>query len=257
MERNITIYMFDSEKSAGSLYKDLQHRIYHTSTFKNHIENRNKQTPNESIDFDKILEYVRNDINIMPPDDLNEITHFFRSQIYPLFAHDSLEARTEYLKTLYDYVGITLLYEIDTTKAGKAYTYLYEAYIDSFPIAGIRGRRYFTVNIRSEDFLHFIDFLILITKRIMESKLYDYDDVLTEEEEIIVKTVQSENQQNALLLEVIEDQMKFLINVFYPDDRQDFIQAVYHAYIFLKQAIKMRSMIDVQKNPRISIVDIY
>lgn len=252
MKRNISIYTFNSIKAAENLYKDLQHRIYNTQTFKTHIEGKE----NGGITFNRILESIKNDINRMHPNDLYEVTHFFRAEIYPLFAHDSLEAREKYIKTLYDYLGITLLYEIDTTEAGKAYTHLYETYIDFFPIVGIRGK-YFSINIQSEDFLQFNDFLMMMTKRIIESKLYDYEEELTEEEESIIETVRSKNKQNILLSEAIEDHLKFLVKVFYPDDRQDFIQAVYHACTFLKQAIKIRSMIDVQKNPRISIIDIY
>lgn len=252
MKRNISIYMFNRVKTAENLYNDIQHRIYNVQTFKTHIEDRK----NGNITFNRILQCIKNDINMMHPDDLYEIIHFFKSQIYPLFAHDYLEARDEYLKTLYDYLGITLLYELDTLNAGKAYIYLYEIYVDYFPIARIRGQN-FSVNIQSEDFLHFNDFLILMTKRIVDSKLYEYEEEITEEEISIIETVRTENQQNTLLHEAIEDQIKFLINVFYPDDRQDFIQAVYHASSFLKQAIKIRSMIDVQKSPRVIMVDIY
>ncbi|MGU3376253.1 hypothetical protein [Chryseobacterium sp. M5A1_1a] len=256
MERNIAIYMFDGIKAARNLYKDLHHRMYHTRTFKDHLEDIKKQVEDDNITFNRILECVGHDINMVHPDDLYEITHFFTSQIHPLFPTDSLEAREEYVKTLYNYLGITRLYELDTTKAGKAYTYLYETYIDSFPIERVQGKNV-SVNIRSEDFLRFNDFIILMTKRIIESKLHEYNDELSEEEEIIIETVRSENQQNELLSEAIEDQLKFLIKVFYPDDRQDFIQAVYHAHTFLQQAIKIRSKVDVQKNPRIIIVDIY
>ncbi|SDJ37664.1 hypothetical protein [Chryseobacterium jejuense] len=256
MERNITIYMFDSTKAASNLYKDLQHRIYHTSTFKNYIEDQEKQVENNNINFNSLLECVGNDINMMHPNDLYEITHFFKSQIHPLFPNDSVEAREEYFKTLYDYLGITKLYELTTTNACKAYGYLYEAYIDSFPVTGIQGKD-LSINIRTEDFLHFNNFLILVTKKIIDSQLYDYPDELTEEEESIIETVQSENLQNELMSEVIEEEMKFLTKVFYPDNRQDFIQAVYHVHTFLKQAIKMKLIIDVQKNPRIIVVDIY
>lgn len=252
MKRNISIYTFNNVKAAENLYKDLQHRIYNTQTFKAHMEAQE----NGDITFNKILECVKNDINMMHPNDLYEITHFLKSQIHPLFTYDSEEAREEYFKTLYDYLGITLLYEIDTQNISKAYTYLYEAYTDSFPIAGIRGK-YFSINIQTEDFLHFNDFLIMMTQKIIESKLYHYEEELTEAEENIIEKVRSENQQNTLLSEAIEEEMKFLTKVFYPDDRQDFIQVIYHASTFLKQAIRMRSMIDLQKNPRIIVVDIY
>jgi hypothetical protein len=96
-----------------------------------------------------------------------------------------------------------------------------------------------------------------MTQKIIESKLYNYEEELTEAEENIIEKVRSENQQNTLLSEAIEEEMKFLTKVFYPDDRQDFIQVIYHASTFLKQAIRMRSMIDLQKNPRIIVVDIY
>lgn len=256
MERNIAIYMFDRVKAAKNLHRDLRHRMYHTHTFKDQIEERIIQTNNDTISIDRILESIQNDVNMMSPDDLYEVTHFFSSQIHPLFAHDSLESREEYMKTLYDYLGITRLYELDTTKAGNAYSYLYEIYTDYFPIERIRGK-HLSANIRSEDFLRFNDFVILLTKRIIESALYEYHDELSEEEEIIIETIRSENLQDEALSEAIEDQMKFFINVFFPDDRQDFIQAVYHALTFLQHAIRMRSEIDIQKNPRIILVDIY
>ncbi|WP_185287596.1 hypothetical protein [Chryseobacterium lactis] len=256
MERDISIYMFDKEKAAVYLYKDLQRRIYHTSTFKNHIEGKEKQDLNGNISFDRILESVRNDINMMHPDDLYEIIHFFTSQIHSLFPDDSIEAREEYIATLYDYLGITRLCELNTTKAGKAYIYFYKTYIDYFPMDSIMGEN-FSINIRSEDFLRFNDFLILLTKKIIESKLYDDNDILTEEEEISIETIKTETQNNTLLSEAIEDEMRFLTKTFYPDEREDYIQAVYHSFTFLKQAITIRLKIDVQKNPRIIIVDIY
>lgn len=253
MERNVSIYMFDREKAARNLYKDLKQRFYTTSTFKNHIEN---SIENSNMNFDEVLEAVKNDVNMIHPNNLNEITHFFKGQIYPLFAHDSLATREEYLTTLYDYLGITKLYELDTTNASKAYTYLYEMYIDYCPINEIRGES-FSTSIPSEDFLKFNDFVILLTKRTFDSKLCDYTEDLTEEEEFIIEKVRLENQQNIPLSEAIEDQITFFIKVFFPDDRQDFIQAIYHAPVFLKQAIKIRSMIDVQKNPRIIVVGHY
>lgn len=256
MERNITIYMFDSTKAARNLYKDLQHRIYYTSTFKNHIEEYEKHVENNNVSLDRILECVKNDINMMHPNDLYEITHFFKDQIHPLFSNDSVKAREEYFKTLYDYLGITKLYELDTINTGKAYGYLYETYIDYFPLSGIQGKN-LSINIPTEDFLHFNDFLILMTQKIIKSQLYDYHDELTEEEKHIIQTVQSQSLQNIKLSEIIEEEMKFLAKVFYPDDRQDFVQTVYHAHSFLKQSIAMKSMIDIQKNPRIIVVDTY
>ncbi|MCQ9640744.1 hypothetical protein MP478_15255 [Chryseobacterium sp. WG14] len=253
MERHTAIYLFNKAKAATNLYEDLQ-RLYHTQTFEEYIEDRKKELNDDKISYDRILKTVRNDMNSIMPHELLEIILFLNHQIYPMFSSDPSEARDEYFKTLYHHLGITRLYQLPGTKASAAYAYQYENYTDFFPIDKL-GNGNWGANIRSEDFLRFNDYLILTAKRIIESRLCDED--ITREEEIIINTIKTENQDNALLFEIIGQELEFLTKVFYPNDKSPYTQTVYHAYAFLKQSIEMRSKINIQKNPRIIISDSY
>jgi hypothetical protein len=88
----------------------------------------------------------------------------------------------------------------------------YGNYTEYFPLDEIKGDDGGS-NILSEDFLRFNDYVILVMKRILESKLDGYDYELTEEEEKIIEAIKTENQNNSLLFEVIENQLNFLIDI--------------------------------------------
>ncbi|AZA80484.1 hypothetical protein C1637_22865 [Chryseobacterium lactis] len=254
MKRALSMYMFDKDKASTRLYEDLQHRLYHTQTFRDYIEERKREPNTDNISFENILETVKNDINLITIDDLLEITLFFNSQLYPLFSQDSSEVRVKYIEDLYDYLGITCLYQLPDS-ACTAYSYQYEWYTETFPIDRLYKDK--GANIRSDDFLHFNDYVILVAKGLIDTKVIEYECELTSHEELIIETIKTEYQDHVLLLEIIEEQVKFLVRIFYPDDRSPYVHTVYHACEFLKQSIQMKSMINTKNNPRIVILDSY
>ncbi|WP_160136325.1 hypothetical protein [Chryseobacterium sp. c4a] len=258
MGRHTSIYMFDREQAAVNLHEDLQHRIYHTRTFKDHIEDRKKELSSYpyNISLDKILETVKNDINMITPDELFELTLFFDNEVYPQFRKSFPNLRDQYFEKLYDHSGINLLYEIPSTTVCYAYMFQYANYIHYFPVDEIKSEDGGT-NILSEDFLCFNDYVILVMKKILENKLDGYDYQLTEEKEKIVDGIKTENQSNSLLFEVIEDEVNFIREVSATDSKGPYSQTICYAYDFLIRSIEMKSKIDIQRNPRIVIVDSY
>ncbi len=108
MGRHTSIYMFNKEKAAANLYEDLQHRIYHAGTFKKFIEDRNKEFSDYhyNISFDTILETVKNNINMITPDELFALTLFFDEEVYPQFYNAPLSERDQYFEKLYDHSGL-------------------------------------------------------------------------------------------------------------------------------------------------------
>lgn len=256
MGKDTSIYMFDSEKAAVNLYEDLQHRMYHTQIFRGYINNRKKALNNDKISFDRILETIKNDINNITPEDMLEITLFFRSQIEPLFHHDSWEARNEYFETLYQYLGIFWLYEFPNAAAYYGYMHQYENYTEFFPVSMLKNYQS-GIRICSEDFLLFNDYVILVTKEILDRKIHDHEHKLTEEEERTVNTIKKENQDNSLLFEIIEQEVQFLAKVFYPSEKSPYSHSVLHSYSFFRKSIEMKSRIDAKKNPKILILQSY
>lgn len=257
MGRDTSIYMFDKEKATANLYEHLQNKTYHTRTFKDYIKNRQEEINSSyNISIDKILETVRNDINTITPDELFEIILFFYEDVSPQFYNAPWKKRDQYIERLYNRSGITLLYEIPSSTICYSYMFQYANYTHYFPLDEIKSEDGGT-NILSEDFLRFNDYVILVMKRILERKLDGYDYELTEEEEKIIEGIKNENQNNSLLFEIIEDELNFLIELSATDNNGPYSETIYRAYDFLIRSIEMKSRIDVQKNPRIVIIDSY
>lgn len=256
MGRDTSIYMFDRVKTSTNLYNDLQNKVYPTGTFKNFIEDRKKKFNEGYVSFDNILETVKNDINRITSDELFEIILFLDEKIRTQFHNVPWHERDQYLEKLYDHSGITLLYKIPSSTICYSYMFQYGNYTHYFPLDEIKSEDGGT-NILSEDFLRFNDYVILVMKRIIERKLNGYDYELTEEEENSIGIIKTENKDNALLFEVIEDELNFLIEMSATDNDGPYSQTIYHAYDFLRRSIEMKSKIDVQKNPRIVIIDSY
>ncbi|MDN3691583.1 hypothetical protein QWZ06_04615 [Chryseobacterium tructae] len=213
MARHTSVYMIDKTIASANLYKDLQNKVYHTGTFKKFFEDRKKEFNDDNMNFDNILETVRNDANFLTPDDLFEITLFLSSQIYALPKQQSWNILMEQIENLYNYYGIVELFKLPSKTVCAAYIFQYGNYTEYYPLDEIKGDDG-GANITSENFLHFNDYVILVMKRILESKLNDdYDYQLTEEEEKIVDVITIENQGNSHLSEIIADELKFLIEM--------------------------------------------
>lgn len=255
MGRDTSIYMIDKTKTAN-LYNDLQNKVYHTGTFKKFIEHRKKKFNTYNMNFGHIMEIIRNDANLLTPDDLFEITLFLRSQIWTLPKQEGWDTSMEQIESIYTHYGIIELFKLPTKTVCTAYMFQYGNYTEYFPLDEIKGDDGGS-NILSEDFLRFNDYVILVMKRILESKLNENDDQLTEEEEKIVEAIKTENKDHSRLFEVVENQLNFLIDMAANDNDGPYSQTIYYASVFLSKAIEMKLIIDIQKNPRIVIVDSY
>lgn len=256
MGRDTSVYMIDEAKATTNLYNDLLHKVYHTGTFKKFIEDRRKEFNDDYMNFYNILEVIKNDVNLLTAEDLFEITLFLRKQLYRFTPQGYNYPTSEQIENLYNHYGIIELFMIPHTTVCSAYMFQYGNYTHYFPIDELKND--FGVNIRPEDFLRFNDYVILVMKRILESKPDDdYDYQLTEEEEKIVHAIRIENQSNSHLFEVIEDELNFLIEMSATDNNGPYSQTIYNAYHFLSTSIEMKAKIDIEKNSRIIIVDTY
>lgn len=254
MGRNTEIYMFDKEKASAYLYKDLQHRIFPTGTFKEYLENRKKDVSGYEISFDKILETVKSDINMISADELFEINLFLSDEIYSTFKNENYSARENHLLDLCMHYGIFLLYELPTSTVCTSYMFQYGNYTHYFPIEEMRDLDG-GININSKDFLCFNDYMILITEKILSGKLDGYGHDFTENEKNIIDEIKAENINNSLLSEEIENEFIYLKNTISTDSRGAEAQTVYYAYEFFLKSLEMKFLIDINKNPRIVILD--
>lgn len=253
MARHTSIYMIDKAKATTNLYNDLLHKVYHTGTFKKFIEDRRKKFNDNYMNFYSMLETIKNDVNLLTAEDIFEITLFLSEQIYSLPAQDRWKVTSEQIENLYNHYGIIELFEIPSKTKCTSYMFQYGNYTEFFPITELRND--FGVNIPSEDFLRFNDYVILSMKRILDCKLDDSNVEPTMEEENIIEATKIENKDNLYLFEVVEKELNFLIEMSADDNYGPYSQTIYSAYEFLIQSIEMKTKIDPEQNPRIIIVD--
>ncbi|MCT2562803.1 hypothetical protein [Chryseobacterium herbae] len=252
--------MFDKEKASVRLYEDLQHKKFHTRTFKTFLEDRKKEIGNYDITFEKVLEKVKCDINTITADELFEINLFLSEEVYSEYTGSNYATSEKHLGDLYDHYGLILLYELPTSTVCTSYMFQYGNYTHYFPIYELEnyesGNNDGGVNMDSTDFLKFNDYMILLMKMILDKKLDGYEYDFTKSEEDIIRRITTDHQNNLILFKEIERECDF-IKESSADEKGPYAQAIYYAYAFFKQSIEMKLRIDVEKNPRIVILDSY
>ncbi|MDQ0782962.1 hypothetical protein [Chryseobacterium sp. W4I1] len=260
MGRNTEIYMFDKEKASVRLYEDLQHKKFHTRTFKTFLEDRKKEIGTYDITLEKVLEKVKSDINTITADELFKINLFLSEEVYSESTISDYSAMKKHLGDLYDWYGIILLYELPTSTVCTSYMFQYGNYTHYFPIYELEndklGNSEGGINMDSTDFLKFNDYMILLVKMILDKKMDGYEYEFTKKEEDIIRQITADHQNNLILFKEIERECDF-IKESSADGKGPYAQTIYYAYSFFKQSIEMKLRINVEKNPRIVILDSY
>ncbi|SHE67944.1 hypothetical protein [Chryseobacterium sp. OV279] len=250
--------MFDKEKASVRLCEDLQHKRFHTRTFKTFLESRKKEIGTYDVTFEKVLEKVRGDINTITPDELFEINLFLSEEVYSEYTGSNYSAMEKHLGDLYNRYGIILLYELPTSTVCTSYMFQYGNYTHYFPIYELEnyGLKHSDggVNIDSTDFLEFNDYMILLMKMILDRKMDGYEYDFTKNEEDIIQRITADHQNNLILFKEIESECDF-IKECSSDEKGPYAQTIYYAYAFFKQSIEMKLRIDTEKNARIVILD--
>lgn len=250
--------MFDKEKASVRLYEDMQHKTFQTGTFKAFLENRKKEIGTYDVNFEKVLEKVRSDINTITPDELFEINLFLSEEVYSDSTRSDYSAMEKRLGDLYDRYGIILLYELPTSTVCTSYMFQYGNYTHYFPIYELENYELKHsdggVNIDSTDFLEFNDYMILLMKMILDRKMDGYEYDFTKSEEDIIRSITADHQNNLIMFKEIESECDFIKDCS-SDEKGPYAQTIYYAYAFFKQSIEMKLRIDTEKNARIVILD--
>ncbi len=250
MGRHTQIYMLDKEKSSNFLYQDLKNKVFQNKTFESFINDRKtKYKSLDNLSFDKILQTVKEDINFITEEELNEILFFIDDEILNIDFFDIKK-----YNTIYKQYGLELLYDIGSSTTCYSYMFQYGNFTNYFPIEEV-GR-----NIDSNDFLKFNDYMILMMKRILDSGICSSISGYEEEfnEKIIIDALVEKYKNNKVLLEVIENEFYFLKTYWDKQDehsRSPEINTIWSACQFLSISIQMKQIINPKINTRIVIVD--
>ncbi|WP_153395143.1 hypothetical protein [Chryseobacterium vaccae] len=148
-------------------------------------------------------------------------------------------------------MGITLLYEVPTSTVCYCYMFQYGNYTHYFPVDQMTDED-IGLTVDSKDFLRFNDYMILLAKQILDSRLDGFEYTFTELEEKTVFEIK-DNPGNRTILEEAENEFEYLKKMFNKDNIAT--QTVCRAYDFFLCSAAMKSKINADKNTRIIILD--
>ncbi|WP_326984988.1 hypothetical protein VUJ46_10805 [Chryseobacterium sp. MYb264] len=246
MARNIEIYTFNKENAKENLLPLISDTILHKKSFSQFLnERKNEFENNFNISKNKIAKAISTDINYIQPEDLLEIIFFLDEEIK--YNKDILE------KDIEKY-GVNLLYEIPTVR--YSYMYQYSNYTNYYPIEEITDNDYYGYNISAVDFLKFNDYMILLTRKILDSRMngYDYSEKdFTDLEKKVLEIINYQFKDADGLHKIIEEEILYLRNSVDNEDNNDATQIVWCASEFFSKSVLMREKIDLQN--RVVILD--
>jgi hypothetical protein len=248
MARNTEIYTFNRENARVNLLPLINDTVLHEKSFSQFLNERRIEIGDSyNTSEEKIYEIISTDINFIQPEDLSEITFFLDEEI--TYNKNILE------KDIGKY-GINLLYEIPNKPLCFSYLYQYSNYTNYHPIDEIVDTVYYGYNISAEDFLKFNNYIILLTKKILDNGIdgygyteKDFTDLEKKTFEIINNKLANDNE----LHKIIEEEFLFLKKDVDNENNGGATQIVWYASEFFSKSIQMRENIDLQN--RVVILD--
>jgi hypothetical protein len=248
MARNTEIYTFNKENARENLLPFMSNTIFHQKSFAQFLNDRRNEFGDQfNISENRIAKIISTDINYIQPEELLEIMFFLNEEI--TYNKNVSEKNM-------DSYGVKLLYELPTKTVCYSYMYQYCNYTNYYPIEEIIDSDYFGYNIAAEDFLRFNDYMILLTKKILDSGIdgYEYTEKdFTDPEKKAIQIVNHKFEGEKEFHKIIEEEILYLKDSIDKENNDGATQIVWYASAFLSKSIQMLENINLQD--RVVILD--
>lgn len=265
MGRTTEFFKLDAEKAKNNLLLDLLSKTKFKKSFEDFITERKTEFGDDfDVTFNDVIQKVGFNINNISPNEAWELT-LWLGEIESERIHQQRETYEKVQNELYINNGIESLYEIHGVNA-YGFMFQYGNFTDYFDVDQIDemndGK-----NVNSKDFIRFLDYMILLMKRIIEADLDESEYKHEFSEEVIneISQIENLNQENTLLFQRIEAEFVWLKQNFlkekenvgldenYRSKDPDYY-TIFSADWFFENCIRMKKKID-EINTNILIVD--
>ncbi len=210
MGSDVDIYKINRKEASKFLYREMSTQIIHTRKFKDFIDDRIKECgPSSSVrfDYEKIMSILKEDASLLYPDELDEIARFIDDETSNMYLGQEKSSNLSYAhnEALLKRYGIEHLFY----NRGYSYMFLYGAFSYYLEPMQIRSDDYDGHNISSKDFLLFNDYVILVTKKLIESDFHnERPHTFTETELDIVNQILQDRSGDSAFFEAIENRFE-------------------------------------------------
>ncbi|MDR2237383.1 MAG: hypothetical protein LBE92_14765 [Chryseobacterium sp.] len=248
MARNTEIYTFNKENARENLLPFMSNTIFHQKSFAQFLNDRRNEFGDQfNISENRIAKIISTDINYIQPEELLEIMFFLNEEI--TYNKNVSE------KNIESY-GINLLYELPTKTVCYSYMHQYSNYTTYYPIEEMMDADYCGYNISAEDFLRFNDYMILLTKKILDSGIdgHQYaEEYFTDLEKKAFEVINNKFAGEKELHKIIEEEFLYLKDSVDNENNDGATQIVWYASEFLSKSVEMLENINLQD--RVVILD--
>lgn len=247
MGRNTEIYTFNKEKAKQNLLPFISDQVLTNRSFIQFLNKREREYGSVlGTSADQLARVISENINFIRPDNFLQLMFFLNNEIiYPTPVPE---------KNIDDY-GIMLLYELPTTTVCTGYMFQYGNYTHHYPVEDLGGSDC-GVNISAEDFSGFNAYMILLTRKILDSRIdgnaYTVND-FTEPERKIYEKIRLKFSENEKFQNIVEEEFLHLKKSFINDNSGPDAQTIYYASTFFSTSIMMHQKITRQN--RVLILD--
>lgn len=201
MGRAVEIYKLNEGDAKTRLYDNLISTNRHKKSFKTFINERHLSEEKDDV-FENICNKVKSDINTILPWELFQIVLWFSGRI-------NLNKSKEETDVLYNQNGLCLLFELYGTSS-SAFMFQFGTFLDHFATKEGVSEGKLGYNVKTPFFIKFLDYMILLTRALLEEKFnnHTYNFTIDEIEEIFKIEEVYKNEQK--LFEVIRSETKIL-----------------------------------------------
>lgn len=242
MGRDTYFYIMNKEKVREKLYPELISSDKFTESFKEFIRRRKSIHGNAyNTNYEDVIEKAKLDINTILPSELFELTYWFEEIGYD-----------------YKAKGIDVLDYLHGTTA-YSFMFQYGNFTHYYPLEEL-NEEWSGKSVNPNDFIRFLDYMILLMGKIVISKIADSEDELTDFEKEYITTVADRYKDDKLLLEIIDSEFDYLKKEYISYTQSDShrpgpeANTIFYAWSFLDRSIKMKIKI-TESNTSILIVD--
>jgi hypothetical protein len=178
MSSYISFYKLNSREGREHLYDDLISTAKFETSFSTYILDRESEYGKSfKITYDQVLSSVLNDFDQIRPSELWEIVQWYEQLAYSSVfgVTTDWEKNEETLSTMLKNSGIEVLYDFSGSSTSNwAFIAQYRNFDKHFPLNAFHEDDY--SNIKSNDFIGFLEYIVLLMCKLNEAGMDDFFD---------------------------------------------------------------------------------
>ncbi len=251
MSRYVYFYALNSKQGKDELYDDLTATTKYAKSFADFIAERTAKWGNSyNVIYQQVIDSVKNHFEDLLPSHLHEIERWYDDLLRNHSPGPELQWKEfdEALAALLRRCGIETLFEITNASAScYGFIFQYGNFEDEYELDAFNEDDDGS-NIKRDDFIHFLDYMILLMCQLHDANLdhqFDYSD-LSEDHQKEIKRIMADYHNDAKIQDLLNRELNYIKEhwIEHQQDGHRFnpeAQTVFDHYRFLMACLTMKA----------------